>query len=168
MYNDFKSGCCCWFPRKMDWEYTNPKPDQSVSELWPAHTLQPISGNVKTASAARVVHLHRILKGSLLKVFVGFPSGTAVKNLPADARDLGSIPRSGRSPGEDGNPFQYSYLGKLKDRGARQATVPQVVKSQTWLSTHRHTKVFIGFYFLYATLSFPKFTENKIQDTRPT
>ena len=112
MYNNFKSGCCCWFPRKMDWEYTNPKPDKSVSELWPAHTLQPISGNIKTVSAAQVVHLHHILKGSLLKVFVGFPSGTAVKNLPANARDLGSIPRSGRSPGEDGNPFQYSYLGQ--------------------------------------------------------
>lgn len=81
----------------MDWEYTNPKPDKSVSELWPAHTLQPISGNIKTVSAAQVVHLHHILKGSLLKVFVGFPSGTAVKNLPANARDMSLIPGPGRS-----------------------------------------------------------------------
>ena len=37
-----------------------------------------------------------------------------VKNLPANAgdrRDMGSIPESGRSPGEGcGNPFQYSCL----------------------------------------------------------
>ena len=44
----------------------------------------------------------------------GFPGGTVVKNLPAnagDARDMGLIPGSGRSPGVgNGNPLQYSYL----------------------------------------------------------
>ena len=58
-----------------------------------------------------------------------------VKNLPAnagDARDAGSIPGSGRSPGEgNGNPLQYSYLGNPMDRGAWQATVHGVTKSQT-------------------------------------
>ena len=48
-----------------------------------------------------------------------------VKNLPAnvaDARDVGSIPGSGRSPGEgNDNPLQYSCLGNPKDRGAWQA-----------------------------------------------
>ena len=43
---------------------------------------------------------------------MGFPGGTVVKNLPTDtggARDVGLIPASGRSPGEEnGNPFQYS------------------------------------------------------------
>ena len=42
----------------------------------------------------------------------GFPSGISVKNMPAnagDTRDTGSIPGSGRSPGEGhGNPLQYS------------------------------------------------------------
>ena len=34
-----------------------------------------------------------------------------VKNLPASAGDMGSIPGSGKSPGEgNGNPLQYSYL----------------------------------------------------------
>jgi len=46
----------------------------------------------------------------------GFPCGSMVKNLPAnagDAGDLGSIPGSGSSPGErSGNPLQYSCLGK--------------------------------------------------------
>ena len=43
---------------------------------------------------------------------VGFPGGSVVKNLPEnadDARDLGSIPESGRSSEEgNGNPLQYS------------------------------------------------------------
>ena len=41
-----------------------------------------------------------------------------VKNLPANARDLGSIFGSGRSPGEgNGNPLQYSCLENAMDRG---------------------------------------------------
>ena len=46
-----------------------------------------------------------------------------VKNLPANAGDTGSIPGSGRSPGEEnGNPLQCSCLGNPVDREARQAT----------------------------------------------
>ena len=60
-----------------------------------------------------------------------------VKNLPAnagDARDVGSIPGSGRSSGgENGSPLQYSCLENFMDRGAWQATVHGVAKSQTWL-----------------------------------
>ena len=58
-----------------------------------------------------------------------------VKNVPADAgntRDSGSIPGSGISPGEgNGNPLQYSCLENPVDRGAWQATVLGVAKSQT-------------------------------------
>ena len=47
-----------------------------------------------------------------------------VKNLPANAGDASSIPKSERSPGEGtGNPLQYSCLENPKDRGAWQATV---------------------------------------------
>ena len=43
--------------------------------------------------------------------------------MQVDIRDAGSIPGLGRSPGEgDGNPLQYSFLGKLMDGGAWQAT----------------------------------------------
>ena len=46
-----------------------------------------------------------------------FPGGSVVKNLPANARDPGLIPGSGRSPGEgNGNPLQYSCLGNPMDR----------------------------------------------------
>jgi len=55
---------------------------------------------------------------------MGFPDGSVVKNLPANAEDVGLIPGSGRSPGEgSGNPLQYSCLGNLMGRGAWQDTV---------------------------------------------
>ena len=58
-----------------------------------------------------------------------------VKNQPANAgdiRDVGSIPELGRSPGGGhGNPLQYSCLENPMDRGAWQATVHRVAKSQT-------------------------------------
>ena len=66
-----------------------------------------------------------------------------IKNLPANAadlRDMGSIPGSGRSPGEgNGNPLQYSCLGNPMDRGAWQTTVLGITKNQTGLSAHAHT-----------------------------
>ena len=59
------------------------------------------------------------------------------KNLPVkagDIRDMGSIPRLGRSPaGGHGNPLQYSCLENPMDRAAWRATVHRVAKSQTGL-----------------------------------
>ena len=64
-----------------------------------------------------------------------------VKNPPAsagDARDEGSIPGSGRSPGVgNGNPLQYSCLENSVDRGAWQAAVQEVATGLTQLSTHK-------------------------------
>ena len=61
-----------------------------------------------------------------------------VKNPPANAGDAGeegSIPGSGRSPGEgNGNPLQYSCLGNSRDREAWRGIVRRVTKSQTQLS----------------------------------
>ena len=61
-----------------------------------------------------------------------------VKNLPAnpgEAKDTSLIPGSGRSPGvENGNLLQYCCLENSMDRGAWQATVYGVAKSQTRLS----------------------------------
>ena len=52
-----------------------------------------------------------------------------IKNLPANAEDVGLIPGSGRFPGEgNGNPFQYSCLGNPMDRGAWQTTVHGVAR----------------------------------------
>ena len=69
---------------------------------------------------------------------VGLLGGSVVKNLPAsegDARDVGLISGSGRCPGEgSGSPLQYSCLGNPMDRGAWQAAIHGVTKSQTQLS----------------------------------
>ena len=54
---------------------------------------------------------------SVFNLHVGFPGGSVVKNPPA--RDVGSIPGSGRSPGEwNGNPLQYSCLENSMDWGS--------------------------------------------------
>ena len=65
-----------------------------------------------------------------------------VKNPPAnirDTRDAGLIPGSGRSPGvRNSNLFQYCCLENSMNRGAWQATVHGIRKSQTRLSMHAH------------------------------
>ena len=85
---------------------------------------------------------------------IGFPSSSAVKNPPTnagDAEEVGSIPGSGRSPGEgNGNPFQYSCLENPMDRGTWKVTVHGVAKSWTRLSDfHFH------FHFQYSCLENP-------------
>ena len=59
-------------------------------------------------------------------------TGNLAKNLPANKGDsgaVGSIPGSGRSPGEgNGNPIQYSCLQGPMDRGAWWATVSGFAK----------------------------------------
>ena len=70
-----------------------------------------------------------IFKSICTFLCVGFPGGSVVMNLPANAGDMGSIPGSGRCPAEGkGNPLQDSYLGNLMDRGAWLATVCGVIK----------------------------------------
>ena len=79
----------------------------------------------------------------------GFPGGSAGKEhtLPTQETQetLGSIPASGRFPGEgNGNLLQYSCLKNPMDMEAKQTTVHEVTKSQTQLST-TETKVFYIF-----------------------
>ena len=60
----------------------------------------------------------------------GFAAGSVVKNQPANAGDVGSIPGLGRSSGEGNvNLLQYSCLENPKDRGA------------WWATVHRHAEV---------------------------
>ena len=72
---------------------------------------------------------------SILTQALGFPAGSEVKASPRNAGDLGSIPGSGRSPGErNGNPLQYSCLENPMDGGAWWATALGVARSRTSLS----------------------------------
>ena len=67
--------------------------------------------------------------------FKGFPSGLDSKESACSAGDASLIPGSGRSSLEwNGNPLQYSCLENPMDRGAWQATVHGLTKSQTWLN----------------------------------
>ena len=66
--------------------------------------------------------------------------GSDSKESTCHAGDLGTIPRSGRSPGEgNGYPLQYSCLENSMDRGAWRATVHRVTKSRRQLSDLAHT-----------------------------
>ena len=67
----------------------------------------------------------------------GFPGDSDGKESTCNAGTVGSIPGSGRSPGEgNGNPLQYSCLENSMDRGAWWATVYGVAQS---LSDSTHT-----------------------------
>ena len=77
--------------------------------------------NIKSMSVCECVR-ERERASSRAYHLLGFPSGTVIKNLPAnavDSRDAGLIPGLGRSPGGGhGKPLQYSCLGNSMDRGA--------------------------------------------------
>ena len=65
---------------------------------------------------------------------MGFPGGSDGDEAACDAGDPGSVPGSGRHPGEgDGYPLQDSCLENSMDRGAWWATVHEVTKSPTRL-----------------------------------
>ena len=84
-----------------------------------------------------MVQPKKIIKFGIL----GFPGGSDGKESACNVGDLGSIPQSGRYPGEgNGYPLQYSCLESPMDRGAWWATVYGVSKSQIWLSNwHFHS-----------------------------
>ena len=86
--------------------------------------------------------------------------GSNGKESACNVGDLGSIPGSGRSPGEgDGNPFQYSCLENSMDRGALVGYSPRGYKEldmteqltvslsyihiHIYRHTHTHTHIYI-------------------------
>ena len=90
-----------------------------------------------------IVHWHLVLGlNNIYSCFIcisvellGFPGGSEVKASACNAGDLGSIPGSGRSPGEgNGNPLQYSCLENPMGGGAWWVTVHGVAKSRTRLN----------------------------------
>ena len=72
--------------------------------------------------------------------FVGFPSGTMVKNPSPNAGDTwdsGSNSELGRCPGGgNSNPFQYSCLESSMGRGSWWAAVHEVAESNRWVTEH--------------------------------
>ena len=89
-----------------------------------------------------------------------------VKNLPANAGDMGLIPGLGRLSGEgNGNPLQYSCLGNPMERGAWWATVRGVKRVRYNLGTKQQQKYFrqkkwvsaLCFHSILETLSLIKY-----------
>ena len=70
--------------------------------------------------------------------------GSAVKNLPAKAGDVGRAPGGG-----NGKPLQHSCLENPMNREAWWATIHRVAKSPTQLSTHTHTHTHTKDYWMY-------------------
>ena len=71
-----------------------------------------------------------IQKSYFLSIYNGFPSSSDGEESAYNAGDLGSIPGSGRSPGEgNGNPLQYSCLENPMLGGAWRATVHGVARA---------------------------------------
>ena len=69
----------------------------------------------------------------------GFPGGTVVKNLPANARDTGSIPGPGRSPGGgNGNPLQDSSLEQSHEQEEPGRLLSMVLRRvrHDWVTEH--------------------------------
>ena len=67
---------------------------------------------------------------------MGFFGGLGGKESACSAEDPGSVPESGRSPGEgNGNPLQYSCLENPMDRVAWWATVHGVSRVRHGLAT---------------------------------
>ena len=74
-----------------------------------------------------------------------FPDGSERKASAYNVGHLGSIPGSGRFPGEgNGKPLQYSCLENPMDGGTWQATVREVTKSWTGLSDFTSLKGCFG------------------------
>ena len=89
---------------------------------------------------------------------MGFSDGSDGKASTRNAGDLGSIPGSGRSPGEgNGNPLQYSCLENSMDRGAWWATDHGVTKSWTQQS-------YFTFFLSFASILATSFQSHEILD----
>ena len=86
-----------------------------------------------------------VLNKCTVRVWEGFPCGSAGKESACNAGDMGSIPGLGRSPGEGkGYPLQYSGLENSMD-----CIIHGVTKSWTWLSDfHFHFKAVAYFFYL--------------------
>ena len=103
------------------------------------HSKTKRSLNVYYIAGTRDTTLLKTNKGNLCPPW-GFLLAPVEKNLSTNAGDVGTIPGSGRLPGErNGNPRQCSCLENSTDRGAWWAAVHGVAQSQTRLSNFTTT-----------------------------
>ena len=102
--------------------------------LWGAPSPQRGSSEVEETYTQHLLSIPQSPFLSMISLFLAtlLWGGSAVKNPPDHAGDAVSIPGSVRFPREgNGNPFQYFCLRNPMGRGAWQATVHGIAKSQT-------------------------------------
>ena len=92
---------------------------------------------------------------------MGFPRGSVVKNPPANAKEAGSIPGLGRSPGKgSGIPLQYSCLGNPMVRGAWWATVHEVTQESRHDLATKHVSVSLSLSRLHHHATVPLLSQS--------
>ena len=109
-----------------------------LREHWKDHTDQKMCE--KRCLCAESLH-HHLTGFCGASATHGLPGGSVVKNPPASAGDVGSMPASGRAPGGDGNPLRYSCLGNPVERGAWWATVHGVAKESDTTKEQQHPRM---------------------------
>ena len=94
----------------------------------------------------------------------GFPGGTDGKESAYNTGDISSVSGFGRCPGEgNGYPLRYSCLENSMDRGAWQATVYVISKSQKQLSDqHTHSHAYVIYINIYTHSSFDIISHNDL------
>ena len=93
------------------------------------------SGSIPNLTGRRLSWIDLTLSNAIM----GFPGGSDGNKTACNAGDPGSIPGSGRSPGEgNGSPLQYSCLENSMDRGAWRDTVHVVRVGHDWVNKHTH------------------------------
>ena len=104
-----------------------------MAHSWYSDFIIESCNRVKGAQSRKAFSILKLLNFGHVSFSTG---GSHGKESACNTRDPGSIPWSGRSPGEgNDNPLQYSFLENSMDRGAWWATVHGVAQSWT-LSFH--------------------------------
>ena len=137
----FKCSCCSGFPETRSQKPRLCRVIVSAIGAW-SHEWE--SGRRQSGLGADVLSMYRSpLCEQGIRAGAGFPAGSVVKNLPANAGDPGSSSVSGRSPGGGGkgNLLQYSAWEILWTEESGWAKVHRVAKSRTWLSDWAHMQV---------------------------
>ena len=122
------------------------------TRYYPTHTHTHT--HTHTITLHPLYHKQRHLdRRALYLIGWSFPHSSVSKESSCNAGNPGSIPGSGRSPGEgNGNPLQYSCLENSINRGAWQATVHGVTMNWTWLNDYLFTSFPFSEHALLSTL----------------
>ena len=114
-------------------------------DQWHNHDL--LKKLISTTQSSKIIMLIiAVVCGKKIRflTFLGFPGSSNSKEFACNAGNQDSVSGLGRSSGEgNGNPLQYSCLENPMDRGARQARVHGVAKSQTRLGDFTFTLIFL-------------------------